>query len=493
MKKSVFVPALAAALSLPALGFAEETYENPALNELDELMTELALEENIPPEIVKAVAYQESDLRQFVDGEPNIASDGGIGIMQVTDDRFDQERLAEDVTYNLEAGITLLLEKKNWEGNQIPGIEGSEWYDLESWYFPVMAYNGLVHANSPIRRADQSHNTDAYQERVFEHLSEMNTSLELTALYDYLTLDDLDYRDNNRLAFTTDTVDMPAESLTKSRYVFEEGETMILDQTANFREDASRSSEGIRQLPRGTVVTLESDFLYDRTAAINYDDINFSRMAPWFAVTDSSGSRGYLAGGVLNPLTPSLISLDDDGEGQAALTDIETHWAYDDILTLTDAGVISGYSDQTFRPDHRISRQEFAHLIRQLLDGIPDHVDTEWTFVDPKPAEWAKDSIMVNYRTGVISGFPNNEFRPEDSVTRAEIAVMISRLIDLTNANHQEGESLSFEDDLPEWAESEVLSITSKGLITGYSDNTFRPDDTATRAEVATILSRLFK
>ena len=493
MKKSVFVPALLVALLAPAHIYAEETLENPSFRELDELMTEMALEENIPPEIVKAVAYQESDLLQFVDGEPNIASDGGIGIMQVTDDRFDQERLQEDIAYNIESGITLLLEKKSWEGDQLPEINGAEWYDLESWYFPVMAYNGLVHANSPIRRADESHNSDAYQERVFEHLSGMNTNLELASLYDHLSLENLDYRDNNRLAFTTDTVDIPYESLTKSRYVFEEGQTMIVDQTANFREDATPSSERIRQLPRGTVVTLESNYLFDRTANINEDDLNYSRMAPWFEVTDSSGNNGYLAGGTISPLTPTLISLDEQPGDQPNLTDIDNHWAQNNILNLVEAGVISGYSDNTFRPNDQISRQEFAHLIRQLLDGIPEHIDTSWVFEDPEPAEWAKPSIMVNYHTGIIGGFPNHEFRAEESVTRAEIATIMERLMTLTDHTLPKGEPVRFKDELPEWAESSIMNMTAYGLVNGYDDETFRPRSSATRAEVASILYRFLQ
>lgn len=90
-----------------------EKNTNPSFQQMNCLLTNAAIETDIPPEVVKAVAYQESDWSQFTKkNEPNISPDGGIGIMQVTDtDNMDVEKLKYDITYNIEAGVKILNDK----------------------------------------------------------------------------------------------------------------------------------------------------------------------------------------------------------------------------------------------------------------------------------------------------------------------------------------------------------------------------------------------
>lgn len=73
------------------------------------LLTNAALAANIPPEVVKAVAAKESSWRQFENGQPLVSSDGGIGIMQITNQQgYDEESLKNDIYYNIQAGIDVL-------------------------------------------------------------------------------------------------------------------------------------------------------------------------------------------------------------------------------------------------------------------------------------------------------------------------------------------------------------------------------------------------
>ncbi len=91
---------------------AETNYQNPSYQEINKLLTDSAQRYNIPPEIVKTLAFQESAWQQFEKGEPKVADDGGIGLMQVTNDqRFDQELLKTDIQYNINAGLQKLDEK----------------------------------------------------------------------------------------------------------------------------------------------------------------------------------------------------------------------------------------------------------------------------------------------------------------------------------------------------------------------------------------------
>ncbi|WP_227938603.1 transglycosylase SLT domain-containing protein [Alkalihalobacillus deserti] len=123
---------------------------NPSETELRQMLTEKALEHGIPPEILKAIAEKESQSKQFENGKPKISViDGGIGIMQITpsrieENRFDEDRLKYDIECNIEAGIDILLERWNdFSGGIIPRINAMDPMILENWYFALMAYNGL--------------------------------------------------------------------------------------------------------------------------------------------------------------------------------------------------------------------------------------------------------------------------------------------------------------------------------------------------------------
>jgi soluble lytic murein transglycosylase-like protein len=120
--KKVFAGITAAALAVtianPSVTPVKAVdYENPSIKEINKLLTEAAIKYDVPPEVVKAIAEQESGWRQFKDGKPYTdESDDrpGYGIMQVTDTAgFDVERLKTDIVYNIEIGIEILNEK--WE------------------------------------------------------------------------------------------------------------------------------------------------------------------------------------------------------------------------------------------------------------------------------------------------------------------------------------------------------------------------------------------
>ncbi len=147
-----------------------ETNQNLSFQEINELLTNAAIEAEIPPEVVKAVATQESDWKQFKEnGEALISDDGGIGIMQITNQpNYDQEKLKTDISYNIEAGVKIL--SSMYDRTDLPKVSGAEKQVIENWYFPVMAYNGTKPVNSPLEQLTGEKNTDAYQEKVFARI-----------------------------------------------------------------------------------------------------------------------------------------------------------------------------------------------------------------------------------------------------------------------------------------------------------------------------------
>ncbi|MFA9560396.1 S-layer homology domain-containing protein [Evansella sp. AB-rgal1] len=466
---------------------------NPKYHEIDKLLTEKALKFNVPPEVVKAIAYRESEWRQFVDGEPNISDDGGIGIMQVTDSRFDQEKLKTDIKYNIESAIQILLEKKKWSGNSIPEINDNSYEYMDHWYFAVMAYNGLVHSNSPIIRATGNRNYSAYQERVFQTISELNNGMVMEPLK--FEVADFDYRANNILGFNK----MAYKSTGKqsSRYFLNEDDLVITTTTPRLRTSpttALGNTNIIKTLAEGEILRILETFRYDESHLHGID--NPERQYVWYLVESIDGTEGYVASGTIQPIEEvGLVDINSlpDRNGNE-LTDIRSHWGKEDILTLNKKDIIRGYSNNTFRPDQNITRAEVMAIISRVLANVPD-VNLDWTFSDQKPQDWAKDPIMEGVNLRLIQGYSNNTFRTDNNITRAELVVILDRLVDIVNyePSGEVGPPEVFVDEIPTWAVDSVNNISRLGIVTGYGDHTFRPSANATRAEVATVIMRILK
>jgi len=121
-------------------------YSNPPTAEIREKLYAAAVTRNIPPEVLYAIAYQESGWRQFnSQGQPLISPDNGYGIMQVTSvGSYDVEKLKYDIDYNINAGADILLGKWQW----VPSIGDDAMDCYENWFYAVWAYNGWVSYNS---------------------------------------------------------------------------------------------------------------------------------------------------------------------------------------------------------------------------------------------------------------------------------------------------------------------------------------------------------
>lgn len=171
----------------------------------------------------------------------------------------------------------------------------------------------------------------------------------------------------------------------------------------------------------------------------------------------------------------------------SGLTDISGHWAEEAIKYLVNAGIITGYTDNTFRPDRNISRAEFVTLLVRAL-GLSG--DTQKLFDDTRE-HWARENIAIAYANGIVEGHSEHHFGPDDTATRKQMATMLVRALKL----EQTQVSLDFADtaDISSWALPYVSTAVKEGIFQGYTDNTFRPKRNATRAETATVLYRILE
>ncbi|OPZ71184.1 MAG: Endoglucanase precursor [Firmicutes bacterium ADurb.Bin456] len=194
------------------------------------------------------------------------------------------------------------------------------------------------------------------------------------------------------------------------------------------------------------------------------------------------------------------VCLVDDQRPEPSFSDTGKHWAVRDIRSLAAKGVANGFPDGTFGPDQRVTRAQFVTFLASALQW-PVPANTPG-FKDKIPA-WAGPAVAKAFSRGVITGYPDGTFAPEARITRSEMAVMISRALNLEEVKEPEDpggkdelkdqpEPVKYKDfnSIPEFAWDAVAKVTAAGLFQG-SDGLFRPLDGATRAETAAVVNRM--
>lgn len=164
---------------------------------------------------------------------------------------------------------------------------------------------------------------------------------------------------------------------------------------------------------------------------------------------------------------------------------------FEDEVMTEEKPFISGYGNREFRPDNSITRAEVATIIYNMLnDTDEDYTTITSRFSDIPNSHWAYEMIGFNLANNYMNGDSgSNTFRPDDDMTRAELAQMLFNL-DMASSS---GSSVSFSDISGHWGENAIIEMAKADVINGYGDNTFRPNNNVTRAEAVAMISRLFK
>ncbi|WP_186667849.1 S8 family serine peptidase [Sporosarcina sp. BP05] len=151
---------------------------------------------------------------------------------------------------------------------------------------------------------------------------------------------------------------------------------------------------------------------------------------------------------------------------------------------MSNKNQINGFNDGTFRPHATITREEAAVLIGRALDFSSAPSATR--FQDVSASSFASGYIKAAVDAKIISGFSDGTFRPGSYVTRAEMAILISKGFELNGKNNAEFKDVSHSMA----AYQAIKSLIASGVTTGYGDNTFKPYDLMTRADFTVFLAR---
>ena len=178
----------------------------------------------------------------------------------------------------------------------------------------------------------------------------------------------------------------------------------------------------------------------------------------------------------------------------------ENHWAYQSIKFLTEVGVVVGYPDGTYKPDIPVTRAEFASMTIKALGQEDASVTQDIHFSDVKPDFWAYDIIKKAVYFDLVTDSENAQFRPYDSVTRAEaISIAVNALTtqQISEQKAQEILEKSYEDytQIPAWfllaaGKAQLLDMI---IVMPGNEGKLEAERPANRAEVAAILYKMMQ
>lgn len=169
------------------------------------------------------------------------------------------------------------------------------------------------------------------------------------------------------------------------------------------------------------------------------------------------------------------------------ITKIEYKVTKNAVEEVKAIAYIKGYPDGTFKPQANVTRAEAAQMFATLLNGGTNFGTSQATKFSDASDDWYSKAINYVVGKGLISGYPNGTFKPNESITRAEFAQMISGYV-----KNEKASTSDFKDVKDHWAKDAIDKLYGNKNVNGYPDGSFKPNAKITRAEAVTILNSVF-
>ena len=172
---------------------------------------------------------------------------------------------------------------------------------------------------------------------------------------------------------------------------------------------------------------------------------------------------------------------------KGSFSDMIGHWAHPYIQKLSDSGVITGFPDGTFRPDDAVTRGELAKIVSLAFGYTQANGNA---FSDVSDDAWYAPYVYGLAERGILIG-DGGLFRPLDKLTRQDVAVVCARLLSGYSILRS-STAISYPDDdaISDYACSAVQALSDAGIMTG-DEQGFRPEDAITRGEFAALICRM--
>lgn len=254
----------------------------------------------------------------------------------------------------------------------------------------------------------------------------------------------------------------------------------------------------------GTIKRSEEDVTAELTATIKLDEnaadekfvVVIKKSAPENPNTGgmkpstdggSSGGGGGGGSGGSEPSKPEEPTTPSIDITTSLFKDVETtYWAYPAILSLNNAGIVSGY-ENLYRPNDSISREECVKMVVLALN-IPLSETTNTHFDDVTENDWYYSYVTSAYESGIVNGMNANEFGAGVKITRQDFATIVYNALKTQETTAPDAEEFTDHSEISDYARVPVYALKALSIINGRGDNIFAPRESISRAEAAQML-----
>ncbi len=209
---------------------------------------------------------------------------------------------------------------------------------------------------------------------------------------------------------------------------------------------------------------------------------------------DDYRGGGGLGGGSFGGFTPVKDKeepkedpKDEPPVADSKFSDMGDHWSREHVQALSDAGIINGFPDGSFKPEASVTRAETIKMIVVLV-GASLEVEAGDAFGDVNSTDWFAPYVNAGVANGYIFGNEAGNFNPNDNITREDVCVILYRALkldgDASEADFTDSEEIS------SYAKEAVAKLVAAGIVQGDDNGAFNPGKAITRGEIATLLSR---
>ncbi|MDD3350821.1 MAG: S-layer homology domain-containing protein, partial [Eubacteriales bacterium] len=185
------------------------------------------------------------------------------------------------------------------------------------------------------------------------------------------------------------------------------------------------------------------------------------------------------------------LSLYGVGYSNVTFADISSHWAKSSIEFLAAREILKGKTASQFDPEGKVTRAEYVTMLANSVDGIEPEKAAAAGFEDISSAAWYASYVNWAVAEGIVKGYSDGNFRPEEKITREQMAVMTDAFLKAMDLEVDAvNKKVEFTDQtkINTWSSAAVTAMQQQGIIRGTTDGSFAPQDTATRAQAAAIL-----
>ena len=199
----------------------------------------------------------------------------------------------------------------------------------------------------------------------------------------------------------------------------------------------------------------------------------------WFANKSCPGNYLYnLHGRIANEVNAIL-----KGANATQFPDVPGHYAENHINKLISYDVIAGYEDGTFKPDKPVTRAEFSTMVVKALEKACGYTLKSVAAFSDISGHWAEDIIKKLVACGIVNGFEDGTFRPDQAITRGQAAIIACHMLTYCGVGMESADS--YPDTIGHYAERHINTLKAFGVVNGFEDGTFKPEQEITRGQAA--------